>query len=207
MKKLSIIVVIILGICNLVSANPISYYFISEPDSVFTVIDKSDRMDMVDYYNSGQKMEFDNRLGGKSKIEEMTADYMKVRLSDAAVVEMKMEVTGQSDTLLVVVKTVKAPAADSRLSVYNASWTELDVEKYFEMPQMKDFITSSKLEKKLLPLVEFPLISLEFSKTFDIEARTTVGDYMIEENFKEIKPYLTDKLVYRWNGKKFRLVK
>lgn len=207
MKAIALFLFVIFGgFCA--SSSTISDFFIADVadiDFVFSTIDKSSRMDMVDYYNSGMKIEIDNSLGGKSKIEEMTPTYMKVKLSESATVEMQMEVAGKTDTLLFVIKTLKTPALDSSIKVFDRYWNEVDC---FKMPQVEDFIVgaSSKKKKELLSMVEFPLIYLKFNNGA-IEAIPSLKDYMIKENYELLKPFLKDKLVYEWDGKQFKMSK
>ncbi len=186
------------------AASGIGDFFVSEPDSLFVVIDRATRMDMVDYYNSGKKIDADNRLNGKSRIEELSDSYMKLKLSDSAEIEMRMEVSG-SDTLIVVSKTLLSPAPDSDVMVFDRHWNRLETRSVIDLPGLDDFITgvSGKEKKELLSLVEFPLIMVNFDADGNIVASVSLSDYMIKENYDKLKPYLKQRIVYRWNGKKY----
>ncbi len=207
MKRVALILAFA-ALCMGVRSASLSDFFVSEPDSLFAIIDKSDRMDMVDYYHSGKKIEVANRLGGRSQIEDLSERYMKVKLSESATVELGMFVSN-ADTLLVAVSTVKAPAADSHLMVFDKYWIPLDAGKYFQMPGVADFLVgvSGKKKQELVSAVEFPLVSLSLGVDGSLEARPTLSDYMAEEAYGKLKPYLADRLVYQWDGKKFRLKK
>lgn len=187
------------------AASGIGDFFVSEPDSLFVVIDSATRMDMVDYYNSGKKIDADNRLNGKSRIEELSDSYMKLKLSDSAEIEMRMEVSG-SDTLIVVSKTLLSPAPDSDVMVFDRHWNRLETRSVIDLPGLDDFITgvSGKEKKELLSLVEFPLIMVNFDADGNIVASVSLSDYMIKENYDKLKPYLKQRIVYRWNGKKYK---
>lgn len=187
------------------AASGIGDFFVSEPDSLFVVIDSATRMDMVDYYNSGKKIDADNRLNGKSRIEELSDSYMKLKLSDSAEIEMRMEVSG-SDTLIVVSKTLLSPAPDSDVMVFDRHWNRLETRSVIDLPGLDDFITgvSGKEKKELLSLVEFPLIMVNFDADGNIVASVSLSDYMIKGNYDKLKPYLKQRIVYRWNGKKYK---
>ena len=62
---------------------------------------------------------------------------------------------------------------------------------------------SGKEKKELLSLVEFPLIMVNFDADGNIVASVSLSDYMIKENYDKLKPYLKQRIVYRWNGKKY----
>ena len=74
-----------------------------------------------------------------------------------------------------------------------------------DLPELDDFITgvSGKEKKELLSLVEFPLIMVNFDADGNIVASVSLSDYMIKENYDKLKPYLKQRIVYRWNGKKY----
>ena len=55
----------------------------------------------------------------------------------------------------------------------------------------------------MLSLVEFPLIMVNFDADGNIVASVSLSDYMIKENYDKLKPYLKQRIVYRWNGKKY----
>jgi len=209
MRAIVSLAVLIAGLfASAASARTMSDFFIGEPDSVFVQIDKSARMDMVDYFHSGKKVDTMNRLGGKSRIEELTDDYMRVRLSDCAEVAIHSYIAG-NDTLLLVVNTLKTPALDSQVMTFVNDWTPMDAGKYIRLPQVEDFITgvSGKQRKQLAELVEFPLMSLTVKPDGKVEACLTVNRYMGTEDYARLKPYLKESIIYSWDGKKFRVAK
>ena len=202
------ILMLAVSVCQM-AASVISDFFISEPDSLFTVIDRTTRMDMIDYYRSGKKIDADNRLDGKSRIEELTDSYMKIKLSESAEIEMKIEISGSSDTLIVVSKTLFEPAPDSKVMIFDRSWNPLDSKKYIALPEVGDFITgvSGKYKNGLLSLVEYPLVRFVFDSNGNLVASTEFSGVMIKENYDKLKPYLKDKIVYCWTGKKYKELK
>lgn len=209
MRTIISVAVLIIGLfASAASARTMSDFFINEPDSVFVQIDKSARMDMVDYFHSGKKVDTMNRLGGKSRIEELTDDYMRVRLSDCAEVALHSYIAG-NDTLLLVVNTLKTPALDSRLMTFVNDWTPADAGRYIRLPEVEDFISgvSGKQRKQLAALVEFSLMSLTVAPDGKLTARLTVERYMGTEDYARLKPYLKESIIYSWDGKKFRSAK
>lgn len=204
-------VFILLIVCSVLraAASGVSDFFISEPDSLFALIDKTTRMDMVDYYRSGKKIDAANRLDGTSRIVELSDKYMKIKMSEASDIEMRIEMSGNSDTVIVVSKTLHNPSPDSELMFFNRYWEPLNPETYFSAPVVADFMenVSGNEKDRLLSLVEYPLISFGFDESGDLIARVSLGDYMIKENYEQLKPFLKDKIVYRWNGKKYKQVK
>ena len=89
--------------------------FAIEPGEVFPLLTRTNRLDMVDYYLSGQKVAVANNLAGESSLEELDSTYLKVHTSGSRVVEMMMRTVGK-DTVITVIETVMTPVPDSRLT-------------------------------------------------------------------------------------------
>ena len=64
--------------------------FGTEPGVVFPLLTKTARLDMVDYYNSGQQVAIQNNLAGESRLLELDSAYLKLQASGSKVVEMRM---------------------------------------------------------------------------------------------------------------------
>lgn len=194
----------------LASARTIGDFFVSETGNVFTLLEQSDRMDMVDYYESGQKVNVSNVMDGKSSIDTLTTDFMKVKIADAHEVAMRLYPEGKSDTLIVVIETFKVEVPDSKIRVFDTNWNELELKSVFKMPQMEDFLVKNlnkNQKKEALSYVEFPLVKLEFAADGGITATSTVLETLGKDEQEKLKPCLLDSLHYRYAGNKFKLVK
>lgn len=189
----------------LAQAKGIGDFFVSDPGYLFEMLDKSQRMDILDYYNSGKKVDAQNLLGGISRIEEMTPEYIKLQMTESSTVELRMFVTGKQDTLLVAIRTLAAPAFDSQITMYDEGWNPVVLDKYFKSPSTKDFLQDADNREvaDILSRIEFPLVAASFTPEGCVEMRLTVGDYMDAEQFAELKPRLKEKLSYYWDGKRF----
>ena len=86
MTRLITYIVLTLLACSSAMARSVSEVFVDEASPVFGKIDKTTRMDMVDYYAAGQKKVVNDQMDGDTYIESMTDDYMKVVISSAATV-------------------------------------------------------------------------------------------------------------------------
>ena len=76
------------------SARTIADLFGTEPGTIFPLLTGTNRLDMVDYYNSGQIVDMENNLMGESKLLELDSTYLKVKTSGSRVVEMCMRKVG-----------------------------------------------------------------------------------------------------------------
>jgi ABC-type metal ion transport system substrate-binding protein len=62
-------------------ARTIGDLFVSEPGNIFPLLTRTNRLDMIDYYNSGQQVAVPNNLAGESRLLEMDSVYLKVQTS------------------------------------------------------------------------------------------------------------------------------
>lgn len=185
----------------LTEARTIKDFFISEPGNVLPLISQRTRMDMIDYFNAGRMADVKNNLGKSSRFNKVTDDYMSIRISGSSTVEMLLMPISKKDTVIITITTVELPAKDSRVAVYDTEWKPVETKRYFKPATMKNFVFIPKGDKTkketVLAAIDFPIISY----TIDADSRTIVArhgleQYMSEEDFKKIKPYLRDSIPY-----------
>jgi len=185
--------------------------FASEPGKVFPLLTRTNRLDLVDYYNNGQKVPLQNNLAGTSQFIEMDSDYLKLQSSGSKVVEMRM-ITAGKDTVVAVIETVMTPVPDSRISFWNAQWEPLRADKWFKMPVIDDFLARKmprELRADLRDAMVFPLIRLTFKGgSHDIiEASHGLQQFLAADVYKRFADYLVPSINYQLSGKKFKVVK
>lgn len=193
------------------SARTIADFFATEPGNIFALLTRTYRLDMVDYYNSGQVVSVTNNLVGEAKLIEMDSVYIKVQTSPSRVVEMLMRKAGK-DTVITVIETVMTPIPDSRLTQWNVHWQQFTSDRLFSMPVIDDFFVRKmdrELRADLQDAMIFPLIKLSFKgDNHDvIEASHGLEQFLAPSEYKRFAPYLKPSLNYRFNGLKIKPAK
>lgn len=211
MKRLFTIIMLALALLP-GEARTIADLFASEQGQLFPLLTRTHRLDMVDYYNSGQKVAQQNNLGGASQLQELDSVYLKVQTSPARVVEMLMVPAGRRDTVIIVIETVNTPVPDSRLTVWNQLWQPLRVDKHFKMPAIDDFFVKKMprdLRADLQDAMIFPLIGLRFAgeRHDTIEATHGLEQFLAPVEYKRFASYLKPTITYRINGTKIKPAK
>ena len=212
MKHLFTILVVLMALSPVTgSARTLADLFATEPGNIFPLLTSVNRLDMVDYYNSGQIVDIGNNLLGGSRLLEMDSTYLKVQTSASRVVEMRMRKVGK-DTVLTVIETVMTPVPDSRLTQWNSHWQQYTSEKLFTMPTIDDFIVVKMprdLRADLQDAMIFPLIQLTFKgENHDaIEATHGLEPFLAPSEYKRFAQYLKPSISYRFNGLKIKPVK
>ena len=193
------------------TARTIADLFAIEPGNIFPLLTRTIRLDMVDYYNSGQQVALQNNLTGESELIELDSAYLKVKTSGSRVVEMQMRKVGK-DTVITVIETVMTPVPDSRLTQWNSHWQRFTSDRLFSLPTIDDFIVKKmpgELRADLQDAMIFPLIQLTFKgENHDtIEASHGLEQFLAPSEYKRFADYLMPSISYRYNGLKIKRVK
>lgn len=186
----------------------VSEVFINSDDSSLELIDKSTRMDMCDYYLQADSIwQAQNRLYGVSEIKKMTDNFAEVSVTEVNTVMIKM-LPVKSSRLIAIINTVAGPAADSDISFYNTDLQPLNANGIFKLPTLKDFFElpkGSPVEiEEISDMLEFTTMKYVVDEeSNELKASLTIGEYMNEDDYNKIKPFIKDYVAYEWNGKKY----
>ena len=192
-----------------VGAWTISDAFATAGGDIIPLLDRNARLDMIDYFNSGMDRPSTNELAGRSSITRMDDRSMRIRLTDASNYQLAALPAG-ADTLVAVIATVLTPAPDSRMAVYTRSWDKDLTKNIFKQPVLSDWRTAGgrRHRDEVAKLVPFMLTAYDYDPaTSTLTLSDNSRQCLSEEVYETVRPYLKEKLVYRWNGKKFTAVK
>ncbi len=201
MRKLLFFVILLFGgAMTMASAQDMRTIFLNAPDKIFPLLTGNDRADLVDFIEADMKAKVSNRLDGVSELRELGRDYLMLATTASSTMQMKL-LPVKDDTIICVVKTVKAEAADSRICFYDKEWNMLNAGGMFSFPSIVDFFTSDADE--LVDMCDIYLVALTLSAADNsLVAEYTMPAYMNVDDAKRVKPLLR-KLTYRWNGERF----
>lgn len=202
MKKLNFILILLLLICGNLPAQSLKDLFLKMPVELLPLLKENDRLDLIDLYEAKMNIPVTNRLDGKSSIKMLTDNYMYLTLSASSSMQIKMLTDVNGDTLLCVVNTVSAEAADSRIRLYKNDWQPVE-NGFFDTPAIADFFIQSDSTKEALELADIYLVELNLSPEDNtLVAEYTLPRYMNKEDAARILPLL-HKIVYIWDGRGF----
>lgn len=182
--------------------------FSSAPASVLPLIDYITRLDMIDYYNSGSATASKNVMQGQSRITALSPMSVSVSVTSASECQIAL-LPMRGDTAIVCIETVMTPTPDSRVSVYDRDWKPLSG-SYFAMPAVSAWLTPEG--KKQADMVEsqvpFMLASAQYSPETDTLVLTNrLSDFLSDDVYGLVKPYLLPSITYKWNSSRFVPVK
>ena len=174
--------------------------FSSAPQSLFPLLTANCRADMLDYIDAGMAAKVINKLDGVSVLERIDDDYLLLASTASSTIQMKL-LPCSGGEIVCVVNTVKAEAADSRISFYDSKWNLLDCSAYFDFPSISDFLMSQ--DGRVLDVCDIALVSLTLNADdCTLTAEYTMPEYMNSNDVEKVRASLR-KIVYSWNGNRF----
>ena len=105
MRRFTLLSLLTFFIAISASAYSITDAWISMPDSFVPSLSATLRRELVDLKQQGRRPEVANLLQGETTLDTLTADYMRVSLSPAAIFEMCRLPMQNGDTIVCVVRT------------------------------------------------------------------------------------------------------
>ncbi len=190
-----------------VRAENLRTLFIGMPDSIIPTLTKSERMDFLDYMDSGMRARVRNKLGGESMMTAFSDNSLTVMTSQSGRLEMVLFPRKNGSNLICIIKTVTARYDDSRLSFYNEDWTPVDAESLIYYPQFEDYLTKAALKSDSLDMLrKQSMLRLQSIVPVDgaLEFRYTSIDDLGQDADKYRSWFKTTPIRYTWNGKKFK---
>ena len=83
-QVLSVLILLCLMVNTNVYAKSIKEIWTSLPDSMLVYLDKNIRTECINLMETGMKPEVTNKLGGKTKIDTLTSNFISVTLTKAS---------------------------------------------------------------------------------------------------------------------------
>ena len=181
--------------------------FVSMPDSILPTLTKSDRMDFLDYMDSGMKARVRNKLGGESVMTQFEENMLSIQTSQAGRFDLVLLKKGKNETLICIIRTVNAKYDDSRLSFFTEDWKPVPTGQLIELPKLDDYLTKEALKSDSLDVFKKKsMLRLQSIVPVDgaLEFRYTSLDDLGEDADKYRDWFKPTPLRYTWNGKTFK---
>ena len=198
MKK-TLIIICFLTCWLCVSAQSLREVWIEMPDSVLPYLSKSQRTELVDYVDMKADPAVLNAFGDSVRIERMTNNYLLVKTSKVTRLEIKL----LDNNTLALVQTWKAPAAESKLSLFDLQWQPKEaVVEYNENIVKPDTMTDEEFND--LKSLMYPRLK-EYRLSPENNSLSVSWNYPLLSK-KELKRMvdLLKPQVLNWTGRDFR---
>lgn len=169
-----------------------SKVFADIPLEVLDLIRPSARLDMLDYYEQADSiLTVQNALGGESRLEQLTPDYLKVAVTPVSTLEIKLLQSGKSPVIMILYTT----NSDTEISFFDSNFSPLATTKFLKVPTLTDFfdLKGSKISGKELR-EKFPFTTIQYSTgpgSTPLTATFTTLETLSEEDRDLFTPLLS----------------
>ena len=206
MKRFATIIILAL-MATAGRADNLRTLFITMPDSITPTLTKSDRLDFLDYMDSGMKARVRNKLGGESVMTRFDENMLSIQTSQSGRMDMLLLKRGKDENLICIIRTVNAKYEDSRLSFFTEDWKSVPAEELIELPVIDDYLTKEALKNDSLDYFKkMSMLRLQSIVPADgaLEFRYTSLDDLGEDADKYRDWFKPTPLRFNWNGKIFK---
>lgn len=183
-------------------AKDIREIWLTMPDSLVTYLDKSKRIEMVDYVDMKVKAEVKNALEGMSVMDTLTHDFLQATLNEVCTLQMRTLPT-EDDTVFCFVKTFRGPQAESEVVIYNTDWQKINNVSlpfpHLIKPDTMSTITFDELKQ----VFDIPIIEAQLSIDKPILTISVSALNLSKEESEKVRPLLSPRILV-WNGKEFQ---
>ena len=163
--------------------------FKQAPQSLMPYLTENDRLDLIDFLDSGMKAEVTNQLGGKSELLRLTDRFLSLKLSQGLSMKMRLLDTAQPvdsvSQVICLVSTYGIDCRESTVQFYSLQWRQLPAVDYVDALPQETFVAELDEQESLLTV----------QPGCDIEAKA------VEEPKNEEKWVVK----YKWNQKFVKL--
>lgn len=165
-KSLFLLLLCFAGILH-VGAQQVSMrdVFSHMPDSLLPYLSQNNRLDLIDFAESEMAAEITNTFDERVKLSKLTSDYLKLELSKASSVEMRLLpstelLSDTTKTIVCLVTSFGETTPFSTITFYTSKWTPLPLEdpitankdKLIVRPDTMSIETFNDLKDAFLPL-------------------------------------------------------
>lgn len=120
------------------AAQYIDTLFANVPDSLCPILTRSNRLDLLDLFNSHMRAVTPNLYGGQTTLEAKSERALRIR--QTARTEWSMRLFGEGEQMRIMVcQTYLSPRAESLINWYDTAWTSVTPPPGFNRPQPADF--------------------------------------------------------------------
>ncbi len=205
-KFLSILLFCIFALTKANASTVADYFGDTRADIAFPTISAVSRLDMIDYFNSGMENPILNALGGLSRITALNDTCLSLDYTSGIKLTLTL-LPGKKPTLMLI-ETLSLPQQDSRITFYNEQWETLE-NSPLSIPTLSDWLSPQGIKHRteVESTIPFMLSVANFNPTtLTLTFTSTIDSYFAGEKPVELS-YLRPKIVYHWDGKKFKTIK
>lgn len=132
---------------GLLAAQEMDAIFVAMPDQYVPQLESAWRKDLVDLYHSGKTARLQNTMNGYSSLDTLTADFLRLQVTDRSQIEMKVLPLANNTTVICMITTVFGPVPDSRIQFFTTEWEPLEATDFYT-PSDSDWFIATDADRQ-----------------------------------------------------------
>ncbi|MCM1236560.1 MAG: DUF3256 family protein, partial [Ruminococcus flavefaciens] len=159
--------------------------FVKMDVQVLDLLDHTTRENMLDYFAADSVWQAPNEMGGLSRLDTVTNDYLKVKLTDVSTLQIKVLPMAKGDYTVMTIYTIGSEneTPDSEIRFFDSGMHPLETKKMLKLPGLDEFFSIPKgcttNMKEIRGLIPFPTVEYDAGPSTDtLTGKLTVGNYI-----------------------------
>ena len=187
--------------------------WLSMPDSIVPYLNRSLRMEHLDFVNMHVKSEVKNLLHENGVLDTLTNDFAAYYLPQSSSLELKLLTKADSTQVICMVKTVMAPEAESEIRFFDSSWRLLaddyglpvhasDVEILKQFTNKPSDMTDNRFEE-LCKMIDPVMLSASLNVSSPV-ITLCLSTPVLTKQEKEDVSVIAKQISFKWDGTTFK---
>ena len=179
--------------------------WLAMPDSIVPYLNNSMRTQCVDLYDMKSDAMTDNLLKGKSRIDTLTANFLKATLNSSCEMQMKILPGSGTDSLLCVLRSIGGAGGESEVAFFTLDWKPVGRPLSFNIDEFvthSDSLSASRREY-LVSCLD-PLVFKATLSASDNSLVVSVTNNALNPEDKKALDLLLLQRKLNWDGNEFK---
>lgn len=185
------------------------------PDTLLPTMSHNNRLDMVDFIDSGMKAVVTDNLSGLCTMDTLSSDYTRISMGESLSVEFKLlpsstQLSDSSTCAVCMVKTFGSKAKESEVTFFTQKWrqlpTTLTLSSYAPQLVARPDTMSATRYAEICPDTALLMVAATLSPADNTLTLTPQLPLQTSDERKETMPLL-HALTLKWTGKDFQIVR
>lgn len=185
--------------------------FVSAPTEVFPTIDRTTRLDMIDYFNAGSSKASKNLVNGSCRVVAESPEQITVETSPVSEYTISLLPSSDKklgDRIIMLITTLRTPAEDSSVKFYTLDWREIP--GMFRVPLLDDWLLPEAAGRRADVENAVPFVIAKITYYPEQKRAVLTHDlpsFIAEDMLGVASSSMKDRLSFRWDGKRLVLEK
>ncbi len=213
MRKLIFTIAFAITTILSVSAQDISSVLLPMPESIVFGLEAAQKNLLIGDTKDTTQIVVDRGTYGDLKRLAISPDYIALQTSEAGTIQIKLLPLINDSKIVCLVKTVCGSngVCDSQMQFYTTTWIPIPQADLFPAKNKDWFIkpdTNRQSEDFINAYAALDMTPMKFTLSPDTTSLTVeydIKDYLSEEDYKKIQPYLTgEPKVFTWDKSSYK---